>query len=200
MSQAGTTSISVTGGALNTLTPDIGGVVSPVLNNIDIHGTNGIVTSNTGAGSLTISGADGLLKSVSVTLTAAELKNLTVASKTILAGQGAGTIIIPFCFNFKLNYGGTTAFVFNAALLDIDYFDGANYFTILPSALQQALIEATANDYQILAGTFGGGSPFTPAQIENLPIVLFNSGPAVTGDAADDSTITLNMQYVVQTL
>jgi hypothetical protein len=45
-----------TGGAstINTLTPDIGGVVTPVANNIDLNGGNGIQTSNGGAGILII--------------------------------------------------------------------------------------------------------------------------------------------------
>ena len=54
MSQAGRNNIAIGGSGINTLTPDVGGAVSPVLGNIDVHGIGGIVTSNTGAGSLTI--------------------------------------------------------------------------------------------------------------------------------------------------
>jgi hypothetical protein len=45
---------TASGGDLETLTPDSGGAVSPVAANINVHGTNGITTSNGGTAQLNI--------------------------------------------------------------------------------------------------------------------------------------------------
>lgn len=73
------------GGPLNTLTPDTGGTVSPVANNINVFGgtttanvSNGIQTSNGGAGELDV-----------------KLTNRAVGSATTTGAVSANAITLP---------------------------------------------------------------------------------------------------------
>lgn len=201
MSQAGANNNSGGGGgSLNTLTPDVGGVVTPVAANIDIHGINGIVTSNTGPGSLTISGGVGILQTISVTLTAAQIRSLATVPVTIVPAPGVGAIIITYFVSQKFNYGGTNPFIAGGNI-NLSYYDGVAAYQIVNNITPDALITAAATQYFPGDLANAAGLYFTPAHIEDLPVVVENLGGAnYTGNAADDNTLTVNVQYVVQLL
>ena len=198
MSQAGANSTSGGGGGgdLSTLTPDVGGVVTAVANNIDIHGINGIVTSNTGPGSLTISGGVGLLQNISVTLTSPEIKNLATVSKLIVPAQGANTLIVPYVITYNLVYGGTSVFT-DVNALNLYYFDGASFFQITSQGVSGVVDNAFTTYFPVLSTS---NNAYTVAQSINLPVVLFNPGAQITGNAADDNQLIIQLQYVVLTV
>lgn len=56
-----------TGPSIQTLTPDSGGAVSPVTGTITIHGTNGVNTTNGGAGQLNVNGITATTAQIGVT-------------------------------------------------------------------------------------------------------------------------------------
>ena len=202
MSQAGANNTAGGGGgSLNTLTPDVGGVVNPVAANIDIHGINGIVTSNTGPGSLTISGGVGILQTVSVTLTSAQIKNLATVPVTIVPAPGLGNIIITYFVSQKFNYGGTNPFNPVTGNINLSYYNGASAFEIAADITPDTLITASATQYYPGNLADAGGEFYTPVQIENLAVVVENLGGGnYTGNAANNNTLTVNVQYVVQSL
>lgn len=202
MSQAGANNTSGGGGGtLNTLTPDVGGVVTPIAANIDIHGINGIVTSNTGPGSLTISGGVGILQTVSVTLTSTQIKNLATVPITIVPVPGVGAIIITYFVSQKFNYGGTDPFNPVTGNVNLSYYDGVSAFQIVNNITPDPLITASTTQYFPGDLANAAGLYFTPAQIQNLPVVVENLGGGnYTGNAANDNTLTVNVQYVVQSL
>ena len=72
-------------GPIDTLTPDTGGVVTPVLNNVNVFGANGIQTSNGGAGTLTITDT---LVNIGTAQTIGAVTQ-TIVSLPLLASQSA---------------------------------------------------------------------------------------------------------------
>lgn len=206
MSQAGSTSSGGGGGGdLNTLTPDVGGAVSPDgSGTIFIHGAGGITTTNTGSNGLTITQTSGVLQTSTVILTSTQVKNLGTTPVTLVAAQGANQYIIPYEITFKLTYGGTNPFT-NAggASASLDYYDGVSVFEITGGIIQD-FVTATEDVICFLPvdslGTPVAGSPIV--QVNNLPIVLDNLTVGINygGNAANDNTLTVAIQYVVLTL
>ena len=82
MSQSGILAVSGSAGTVNTLTPDTGGPVSPVLGNINVSGLNGITTINGGAGILQISNLQWFDRAAPVTV-AANTGNFFTAAITL---------------------------------------------------------------------------------------------------------------------
>ena len=101
MSQAGTVSSSGGGGggSLNTLTPDQGGVVSPVANNINVFGQtttvnndNGIRTFNGGAGELDVRLTNRITGAVTT----------SNATPTTIASFSLGGVAAVFTFDIQI--------------------------------------------------------------------------------------------------
>jgi hypothetical protein len=127
-------------------------------------------------------------------VTSSQIKNLATTPITVLAAQGANTIIMPYFSVAKLVYGGTSPFS-NLVGLEIDYYDGSNGYQIsgFPSS---GFLDQTADTYFITA-TAPGGTTYTPAQCVNLPIVLSNPNTNITGNAANDNSLIIYLQYSV---
>lgn len=182
--------------AIETLTPDSGGAVSPISNNINIHGINGIVTSNTGSATLTISGSGiGLLQNASATLTSAQIKNLASVSQTVIPAQGSDTLIVPYAVTNQFIYGGTNAFT-NVGDLAFGYFDGSSFYQISNTSFG-GFLDGTTNAFLPYSNT--PFSVYTTAQCVNLPVVIYNKSSNITGNAANNNQLIIQMQYVTLT-
>ncbi len=123
MSQAGAITVSGGGGggSLNTLTPDQGGVVSPVANNINVFGQsttinndNGIRTFNGGAGELDVR----LTNRITGSVTTSDATPTTIASFSLDAVATVYTFDIQIaCFN-STDINGDGYFISGTARTD----------------------------------------------------------------------------------
>jgi hypothetical protein len=169
--QLGTTAI--TAGAGITITP----------------GANTIAIAATGASAVS---------SVQLTLTNVQIKNLKATPVTVIAAQGAGTTIWPIATIAKLNYGGTNAFVnTDTNPLALYYTNNAGQ-SACADLLDNSAITATASTTRVNSAVI---QLSLSSAIENLPLVVTSLGSnEISGNAANDNTITINIIYKVVTI
>lgn len=137
------------------------------------------------------------LQFVSLTLTSAQVKTLHASPIQILAAQGAGTVIVPLLpIIGKLTYGGNNAFVAGGGgTIGLLYGTTPSLESIFPNAT----LIATSSRYNNTATS--GATSNAASSMENAALNLFN--PAVTeisGNAANDNTITVCFIYYVLTI
>lgn len=108
---------------------------------------------------------------------------------TIIPAQGANTIVLPLWIVLKMNYGGNNAFT-NSRNLSII----TPMFDVAPGA---AFWQATANSYawSMPTDSLTGAS----AAVTNANIDLVLSG-GLTGNAANDNTVTVKARYSLLTI
>jgi hypothetical protein len=135
-----------------------------------------------------------------VVMTSAQVKALAETPITIVPAQGTGMVVLPLSVSFKLDYGGTNAFV-NGGAIDLAYYlaSGPTFylFNTASNIFSNTLVQATANTYGLLQALDGGMQEFPATQCENLPVVITNQGADITGNAAGNNTITVVTQYLV---
>lgn len=136
-------------------------------------------------------------KTTLVTLTNANLKALRATPITLVAAQGAGTIVRLLGATLKLS-GGANALTETADNMAIKYTDGSG------AAVSQT-IEATGFIDQT-AATVTSAEPkidaiATYAAASNAALVLHNTGDGEWGgNAAADVTMTVQVRYDVVTI
>jgi len=141
---------------------------------------------------------EGFLQYADVTLTSAEVKALAATQITLVAAQGANTLIKFMGAVLKLNYGGSNAFTESSITFAVKYTDDTGV------QVSQA-IEATGWIDQT-ADTYTTAEPKIDAIVaasagENKPLVLDNLGAGeVAGNAANDNTVTIRVFYQVMSI
>ena len=129
-----------------------------------------------------------------VTLTSTQVKNLHGTPITLIAAQGAGTVISVLSAVGKLVYGGTTAFVASSAQ-QIEIYYSTLVSEIASAVVSNAGIKATSNNYNV--GMVGNVSS-TTANLENLDVVAYNSSlTEISGDVLNDSTVVIELVYSI---
>lgn len=159
-------------------------------------GTSGnVLTSN---GTNWVSSTLAELTTVTVTLTSAQIKALNATSITLIAAQGAGKIIVLTSIILKKFYGGTNVFT-AAAAQTINLFYGttvaANSGTLGTNAVivSTGTVFATALPVVLTAAT--------TTSYENAGIVIRNPvATEISGNAANNNTITVSASYYVATM
>lgn len=129
---------------------------------------------------------------ISGTLTNAQIKLLHATPITIIPAQGAGTFIRIISWTGKFNYGGNNAFTAGAGQTIAFYLSTSN--TLSASLISNATLTGTTSTYAL-----GNALPstFTTAG-ENQPLILYNSNVTeISGNAANDNTITYNICYQI---
>ncbi len=131
-----------------------------------------------------------------VTLTSAQVKALATTQITLVAAPGAGKVLVFKGALLKLNYG-TNVFAETADNLTIKYTDDSG------AAASQA-IELTGFIDQS-ADTYTNALPLlntivAATAIENQALVLDNINDNITGNAANDNTLTVRCFYQVATI
>lgn len=165
------------------------------------NGTTGqVLTATTGAPPSWAAAGGGGIASATVVVTSAQIKAIRATPITIVAAQGSGKVIIMLYTVAKYTYGGTNAFT-NPQPLYL-YYNSVSTQNICTEIPPSAVIGSTASSYSTSADT-----PTTDltgvaiANMENQPIVLLNpAGSEITGNAANNNTVTIFMQYFVVTL
>jgi len=129
---------------------------------------------------------------VAGTLTNAQIKALHATPITIVAAQGSGTLIRIISWTGRFNYGGTNVFTAGAGQTIAFYLSTSN--TLSASLISNATLTGSTSIYAL-----GNALPstFTVAG-ENQPLILYNSNATeITGNAANDNTISYNVVYQV---
>lgn len=143
-------------------------------------------------------GAEGFLQYADVTLTNAQIKAVRATPVTLVAAQGAGTVIKFMGALLKLNYGGNNAFTESADNLAIKYTDGSGV-AVSGTIESTAFITATADTYSNAEPAAGAIVAATGA--ENQALVIHNTGDGeIAGNAADDNTLSVRVYYTVQSI
>jgi len=132
-----------------------------------------------------------------VTISTAELVALRATPKTLVAAQGAGTFVELVSIVWHLNYGSAQC-TESADNLDVLYVDasGLAITTTVETTGSWLVAAADATGWTIPLATLLTGSG---AQVENVPIILDNSGDGEFGDCTG-SSVTALVTYRVHTV
>jgi len=162
-------------------------------------GTAGQILTSNGAGVAPTyqATADGLLISTTV-LTSSQVKNLHGTPIQAVAAPGAGNVVNIVNVFSKMTYGGSNVFVAGAGqFIAVMYAPVANNNRPYNAMLNAAVV-AAASSYTI------GGVITTTAvatQYENAAIQLYvTSVTEISGNAANDNTITVQILYRIITI
>jgi hypothetical protein len=182
--------------AVSTITGDTGGALSPSSGNITIAGGSGVNTSGTGS-TLTANLDASFLRQTTTTLSATDVKALRATPITVVAAQGAGTIIEFVGAQLKLT-AGSEVFTESDDNLAIRFVDGTG--AIVSETIESTgFIDQAADTYtnaiakadNIIAASTG----------ENAVLVLHNTGDGeIAGNASDDATLEVVVSYRVHTI
>ena len=167
---------------------------------INIVGTGGLSTTASG-NTVTISGAD-VAQSVIITLTSAQVKALQSTPILMLAAQGANTLIFPESFIAYLAYGGSNVFVAPGGASILAYYTNTNTSgNQISSVMLAGSYTQSANNYNLTAAVGNGGTPTTSCVNQGIYVAI-DQGAAgnITGNAANDNTIKIEMVYRVITV
>lgn len=134
-----------------------------------------------------------------VTLTSAQVKSCRASPVTLVAAPGAGrAILIVGSAMSKMTYGGSNVFVAAASQnIHISFGPGLNALTgaIVPNSNITGAVTRIAFSYII------SGSGFSTAQIENVALFAYNNQVTeISGNAANNNTITISFMYYIVTL
>lgn len=155
--------------------------------------TGGSITFTPGANTLNLDVSSDFLKTITVQLTSAEVKNLMGTPQIIIPAPAAGKIINIINGVAKLVYGGTNAFT-NPQQLDLEY---NGVVGILASTTGAGFIDQTADMYN----GFINQEIVTPDTIEAKAVVLANNaGSDITGNAANDNSLIITITYQILTI
>lgn len=169
-----------------------------------IAGIAGVATSNSQM--VTIDSTTGQLGSTvmalqtsQVTLTSSQIKNLNGTPIVLIAAQGAGTVINIVSAIAKFNYGGSNVFV-AAASQNINMYYGTTV-AATNGFITNAQIIGSADTYQASFTPPTSLSNIAVASLENVAINAYNtSATEISGNAANDNTITILIKYYVSSI
>ena len=154
----------------------------------DTAGASGNVLVSDGTNWVSTQVASGWLVA-SVTLTSSQVKNLTTTPIQIVGLSGAGKVYVVLTVIYKLVYGGTTPFVAAGANVVITQNGVA-----LTAAVGTGVFTSTANEY-VSAG-LAWTSINAASTVENQTLTVKNTGTAITGDVANDSSFVVTVYYM----
>lgn len=135
------------------------------------------------------------------TLTSAQIKALRATPIEIIAAPGSGKGIVVVSATAKLTYGGTNAFTAAASQTIALYYN--NNTTVVNGSLgnliPNAMITSTANKFSINNSAFVSNNQ-AAGVLDNVNVAAWNTvATEITGNAANNNTITINVGYYIVT-
>lgn len=165
-------------------------------------GTSTQVLTSNGAGvAPTYQAAPGAgLLSTQTTLTSSQIKNLHGTPIQLIAAPGAGNVVFPIACMSKFNYGGSNVFTAAAnQFISIMLGPVSNNNRYYTSVLNAALV-ASSSSYTVSNG-YSIATAGAITQYENAAIQAYNTNATeISGNAANDNTITILLIYKIITL
>lgn len=160
-------------------------------------GTTGqLLTATTGSPpSWAAAPAGSTVFTVKVNLTNAQLKAINSTPITVVAAQGANTVIVPLYAAAKFVYGGNNAFTGSNAL-DLFYVNASGRASIT-GVLSSPAMTGTATVYA--TNPAASQSTATVGLMDNVALVLSAAGN-YAANAANDNTVIVTLAYYVATL
>ena len=160
-------------------------------------GTSGNVLTSDGTNWVSSAAPGGGILLATGTVTSAQIKAAHATPVQLIAAPGAGKAIHVVGSMLKYNYGGTNVFVAGAGQIMALYYGTA---ALINTAVATNIAIANA----LLVGTASGGmslgqsqNVLTAAQL-NTAVNLYNvSVTEITGNAANDNTITYSLVYYI---
>ena len=147
------------------------------------------------------SATDSTLKTDTVEITNAQIKAIAATPKELVAAPGADKLVEVLSAVLILDYGSEVLAEPSAPDdLALEYDNGTG--TQIATWDTTGFITASADAMEIVAaGSVGGaGSAIGAATNVNKNVVLINTGGEYTGNASNDTTITVKITYRVHTL
>lgn len=149
-------------------------------------GTNWTSAAATGGGAVTITGS----------LTNAQIKSLHGTPVQIIAAQGSGKVIQVISACGKMNYGGTNVFTAGAGQqISLYYATTTGLFPVVTNAMIVA--SATQFSSQTNGIVISGANTLTDNTAVNLWV---SNATEITGNAANNNTVTYSVTYQVITI
>jgi hypothetical protein len=160
-------------------------------------GTSGNVLTSDGTNWNSSAPPGGGVLNASGTLTSSQIKNLHATPITAIAAPGVGKVIQPLTGAFKFNYGGSNVFVAAASqTVTLNTAGAANTFVVVAN---NPTITASSN--QTMLPVILAISTNASATLDNAAITFANStATEISGNAANDNTITWNINYRIVTI
>jgi hypothetical protein len=165
-------------------------------------GTSGNVLTSDGTNwtSATPGGAPSGQTYITITLTNAQIKALHGTPVQVIAAPGAGKAIVPISCWGKLIYGGTNVFIAGASQSISLVYGSGSAINMIQNALNNATIVSAASTYSGYGSANIGSNPASTA-VENVAIFAYNStATEITGNAANNNTISIALMYYVITI
>ena len=135
------------------------------------------------------------LRAATVTLTNAQIKALNATPITVVAAQGANTLIEVEKVVVKLN-AGSEALTEPNSDENIQFLYGAGGVAATAAIDFTNFLDQTADETQIELGAQVAGQVSTG--VENTAIVVENVGTGeIAGNASNDATVTIKVMYRV---
>ncbi len=162
--------------------------------------TSGNVLTSDGTNWTSAAAPGGGVKTASVTLTSAQIKACRATPITLVAAPGSGSVIVPIVVTAKFNYAGTNVFT-NGMNINLRYTNTTGQSVVNSAVIPAANIVAAASCYTIKNDISTNLIATTVASVDNQLICVANTGASeITGNAANDNTLTVQLQYYIITL
>ncbi len=169
--------------------------------NLDIAGTSTLTGAVTASSTLAVTGAatitgainGAILKTDEVAISLAEMTGLRATNKTLVAAQGANTVIVPVSVLFFLDYG-SAAFTETTDNLALNYVGAAGDVACTAFETTASWLVASEDGYGFY--TCDSNILSTTAQVVNTALTLDNNGDGEFGGGTG-STVTAWITYYV---
>jgi hypothetical protein len=180
-----------------------GGTTSTApLQNVSGVGTTGQVLTSNGAGVLPTwqagGGGSGNVLTAQVTLTSAQIKALTTTPVTIVSASGPGTYNFILSWVIKFINAGSANYSGSSNNLQIGQSTSLFSSTFNPVIASNVMTGGTT--LMVWGTNVGQTTGAAPGTFENAPIIIFNTGGALTGDSGNTNTLAVWVSYQVVTI
>jgi len=161
-----------------------------------VPGTSGNLLTSDGT-NWTSAAASGGVQTATITLTNAQIKALHATPIQAIAAPGANKCIVIVTSAAQLKYGGTTAFTAGAGQTVSLYYGTA---PAICAPVSNAMLVSTASKFGVSSQVVAAINQAVGV-IDNVAVNLYNPvATEITGDAANDTTISLQILYWIATV